>query len=166
MFYKGHTMNKTIFCILSIALMHGNSSVTMTPPKGVAAHAEKVKVLETVAERYRVFLDQFGKKETGDLLPQMKSLFDPNCLKIVNDKTVSTTIEGLHKQISDGKKDIGTWEVKRANPYVASPEENMVVAHFRIPTEKLGTIVVMKYLFCNTQGLIKVIDEVFNTATK
>lgn len=155
-------MNKITLSLLSLGLLQLGTSTAMIKKSESTSYQSSASSLHKIADRYKDFLHQFGQKETGDLIPSMKSLFAPDCNKIVNGKTVSRSIPELHGQISEGKKSIGLWNVKKAGPYVASPEQNMVVAHFEIPTENQGTIVVMKYLICNNQGLIQTIDEVFN----
>ena len=113
-------------------------------------------------------MNQIGQKNSGDLLPQMKELFAQDIHKFVNGKLVAKSIEELFLQISaarDGVDGVGTWNVREASEPIVSPEKNMVIAHFEIPTERKGTIVVMKKLICNEQGLIKEINEVFNFKT-
>ncbi len=167
-------MNKTILSLVSIILLQ-SSCVSMEPQKAefYETYAAKAKSLKAVSERYREFLSQFGRKETCDLLPTMKALFTPDIKKFVNTchdlqgrTPVATTIEGLHEQICEAKKDLGIWSVLDEDLPIANVEENMVIAHFQIHTQKKGTIVVIKKLICDDNGLIKEINEVFNFKTE
>lgn len=167
-------MNKIILSVLSIILLQ-SVCVSMEPKKAefYETYVAKTKSLKAVAERYQKFLSQFGREETGDLLPTMKALFAPDIKKFVNDShnpegrtPVATTIEELHAQISAAKNDVGIWSVLEEDLPIACVEENMVIAHFQIPTQKKGTIVVMKKLICDSNGRIQEINEVFNFKTK
>lgn len=167
-------MNKIILSLLSIVFLHGSCfSMESKRPASYEEYVAKAHYLKAVAERYQKFLSQFGQEETGDLLPTMKALFAPDIKKFVNDchnlegrKPVATTIKELYAQISSAKNEVGIWSVIEEDIPIASVEENMVIAHFQIPTQKKGTIVVMKKLICNDNGLINEINEVFNFKTK
>jgi hypothetical protein len=170
-------MNRIILS-LALVLLHssGFSMETVRGPGGkpksyysLEKFAEMARPLENVAHRYQDYLNRMGQKETGDVLPAMLALFTPNIKKFVNGKLVATTIEGLREQIlkakTDEKDGVGTWSVNEASCPIANLEKNTVVAHFEIPTEKKGTIVVMKKLICE-QDRIKEIKEVFNFKTE
>lgn len=149
-------MNKLIgFCVLTISLFHG--AIYSMNTKKVT-----VESLKAIAQKYTEVLGQFGKEQTGDLIPSMKTLFVPDCVKKLNGKVVSENIKALHDQISAAKGEVGLFKVIPVSPFIASPQDNMVVVHYEVPTQKKGTLAVMKYLVCNDQGLIKEIREVFN----
>ncbi len=116
-----------------------------------------------IAQRYTDFLSQFGQEEPGDLRPSMATLFAADCIKIVNDKVVSRSPEELYTQVSGAKNDIGLWAVNKKKPFIVDPTYNTVVAHYEIPTQNKGTLLVMKFLVCDKQGRIQKIDEVFTT---
>lgn len=158
-------LNIIILCATLFLLSNPCGAMSTKNPE-LSAYEKKISSLESVAHRYQEFLNQFGQKNPGDIMSKMKAIFAPNIKKFVNGDLVAETIEGLHKQISAAKSGIGNWNVREASEAVASPDKNMVIVHFDIPTEKKGTIVVMKKLICDDKGLIKVIDEVFNFKVK
>ena len=154
-------MNKVIVWVLSIGLFVGSCG-GMLDVVGNTLYQEKADSLHKTAQRYTDFLAQFGKATTGDLTPQMESLFAADCNKIVNGRKVSGTIPELYAQIVQAKINVGLWTIAIVTPFIISPERNTVVAHYEIPTELQGTLVVIKFLLCNNKGLIKEINEVFN----
>ncbi len=167
---QGYSMNKLSILMISLIFLH-SSCFAMVAKKAelCETYAEKAGSLKAIAEHYRKFLSQFGQEEPGDLLPTMKTLFAPDIKKFVNTchsiegiTPVATTIEELHAQICAAKKDLGIWCVLDEDLPIVCVEENMVISHLAIPTQKKGIIVVMKKLTCDNKGLIKEINEVFN----
>ena len=137
-----------------------------TKSKSHVIHSPKVHSIQTIVTRYKKFLNQFGQKETGDLIPLMEALFTPNIKKYVNSGLVAQTREELYAQILLKKKDTGTWTVREAGSFIIDREKQIVIAHFEIPTEKKDTIIVMEQFKCDDYGLIKEIDEKFTTIKK
>lgn len=143
-------------------------SLAVEQPKtnnaALESYACTLSALHTIAQNYTNFLAQFGKADKGDIKFLMQTLFAPDCRKVVNGKTVSKSIRKLYKQIKKAKKGTGLWTVSVVAPFIA--QNNTVVVHYEIPTEKQGTIVVLKRLICDNNGLIKEINEVFNINKK
>ncbi len=142
--------------------------------KAAVCDLEKVALLKAAAKRYKEFMIHYGQQDSqqvgGDLISEMESLFAPECRKIVNGDTVSETLLGLYNQIGrakagiggDPKTGTGPWTVRERKPPLVSAELGMVAVYYEITTERQGTIIVIKYLTCDTKGLITEIDEVFN----
>ena len=137
-----------------------------TKSKSHVIHSPKVHSIQTIVSRYQKFLNQFGQNETGDLLTLMESLFTPDIKKFVKSGLVAETREGLHAHILEAKKDTGTWTVREKGSRIIDHENKRVMACFEMPTEKKGTIVVMKQFKCDDYGLIKEIEEKFTTIEK
>ena len=163
-------LKRSVFLLLfsmSFALLEcRNLTKSSSENNNIVLYADEaqlaVSTLNDIAQRYTDFLAQFGKKDTGDLIGQMESLIAPDCHKIVNGKIVSTTLLELHNQIAEAKTSVGLWEVNVESPFIVSSENNTVVVHYEIPTTRQGTLAVMKFLKCNSNGLIIEINEVFN----
>ncbi len=147
-------MNKSIMCIITVLF----AGVIYSMPTGKFTDES----LKAIAQRYTEVLAQFGKEEPGDLIPFMKALFSHDCIKKLNGTIVSESLADLYKQISAARDDVGLFKVIPVSPFIASPQDAMVVVHYEVPTQKGGVLAVMKYLICNQEALIKEIREVFN----
>ncbi len=138
--------------------------------KAAVRDVEKVALLKAAAKRYKEFMIHYGQQVVGDLISEMESLFAPDCRKMVNGETVCETLLGLYNQIGrakagiggDPKTGTGPWTVRERKPPLVSAELGMVAVYYEITTERQGTIIVIKYLTCDANGLITEIDEVFN----
>lgn len=132
---------------------------------GMAKFAEKrmhkEAALQAVAHRYVNFLEQFGAEDSGDIKELMASLFADDCQKVVNGKIITHSVQELYTQMAQAKEVVGTWSVRLMNPTVVSADTNMIVIHYKISTEKIGTFVVMKFLTVDN-GFITEINEVYN----
>lgn len=143
------------FLFLLLAIVYQESIYSM------ANHLTN-ESLKKIAEKYTEVLAEFGKEQPADLIPLMKTIFMPDCIKVLNGRIVCKSMLELHKQISEAKDGVGLFKVIPVSPFIPSCEENMVVVHYDVPTQKQDALAVMKYLVCNDQGFIKEIREVFN----
>lgn len=132
---------------------------------GMAKFAEKrmykEAALHAVGQRYVRFLEQFGAEDSGDIKELMASLFADDCQKVVNGKIITQNVQELYNQMAQAKEVVGTWSVRLMNPTVVTVDTNMIVIHYEIPTQHIGTFVVMKFLTVDN-GFITEINEVYN----
>ncbi|MGE0009592.1 MAG: hypothetical protein AB7F19_03540 [Candidatus Babeliales bacterium] len=122
----------------------------------------KEAALYAAAKRYTNFLAQFGSADQGDIKGFMASLFADDCQKVVNGKVITRTVDELYNQLATAKVGAGLWSVNIVNVMMVNVEANKVLIHYEIPTEHIGTFVVMKFLTIDN-GMITEINEVYNT---
>lgn len=156
-------MNKLLGCMFAVALQFGSCHAADTIRKQLIAPCTTVSSLTMIAQRYMDFMSDFGSVAPSDtIVATMESLFAQDCHKIVNGKIITRTIQELYEQITAAKEFVGGWDITSVTPFIAHPESNTVIVHFAVPTERHGTHLGVKFLTCDSNGLITQIDEVYN----
>jgi len=119
----------------------------------------------TIAQRYIDFLIRFGSTENQKTVQpnEMESIFAPICKKVMNGAVLTNSREEIYTQLQEATNYLNGWTINVYNENtLVNAENNVCVIHYDITTKSLGTMIVIKYLTMNQDGLIKEINEVYN----
>jgi hypothetical protein len=126
----------------------------------VAAVSE-IDQLQAAAHLYLRNLEDASFLNTDEIAARVSTMCALSCKKIVNGKVIFESSEHYSVQLTDIKKDVGTWTVQPLE-ILTDVGSRVAVIRQLVPTEKAGVLIVFVILRYNDEFKITEINEVYS----
>jgi hypothetical protein len=147
--------------IAALLLTSGVQTLENESQMNNIAAVSEIDQLQAAAHLYLRNLEDASFLNADEIAARVSTMCAPSCKKIVNGKVIFESSEHYSVQLTNIKKDVGTWTVQ---PLEILTDVGSRAAMIRqlVFTEKAGVLIVFVVLRFDDEYKITEIDEVYN----